>query len=161
MKKNGIFLALSAYTLWGLLPVYWKMVQIIPAYALVCHRVIWSLLFLLLILFFKRQLRQIFRQFRHVSNLYIMIITAVLLAGNWFIYIWAVNNEYLVEASLGYFINPLINVILGMLFLKEILRKWQWTAIGLAACGVFFLTFLYGSLPWIAYPWPCLSVYTD
>jgi chloramphenicol-sensitive protein RarD len=149
VKNKGAILAITAYTLWGVFPVYWKAVQTIPAYELVCHRIIWSLSFLLLIVLVKKDWRRIYSQYRIKKNILTVIITAILLAVNWLIYIWAVSADYLVEASLGYFINPLINVILGVIFLKEALRKWQWASIGIAACGVLFLTFMYGAFPWI------------
>jgi chloramphenicol-sensitive protein RarD len=151
VKNNGNLLAIAAYTIWGLSPVYWKAVQTVPAYELVCHRVIWSSLFLLFILMLKNEWQRIYRQYRIRRNIGTTALTATLLSANWLIYIWAVNAGHLVEASLGYFINPLINVMLGVIFLKEVLRKWQWTAIGLATCAVIFLTFKYGAFPWIAF----------
>ena len=151
MKVNrGILYGIGAYTMWGLLPVYWKALQQVPAIEILANRMLWSLLFVVALL----TLRQHWRWLRPaLSNRRILlryIATSTLLAINWLTYIWAVNAGYLIETSLGYFINPLINVLLGMLFLQERLRAGQFMALSLAAGGVGYLTFSYGAFPWIA-----------
>jgi chloramphenicol-sensitive protein RarD len=149
-KNNGTLLAIFAYALWGVLPFYWKTLQAVSAYELTMHRVVWSFLLLMAIITYKKAWQEFFAHFRDKKAGITVVATALLLAGNWLIYIWAVNAGYLVEASLGYFINPLINVLLGVIFLRERLRRWQWVAIGIAASGVLFLTLMYGVFPWIA-----------
>jgi chloramphenicol-sensitive protein RarD len=148
--NKGIFYAASAYALWGLLPIFWKALQDVPALEILAHRMVWALVVVLLLLTYQGHWRWLGTVFQHGHILLTFMTTALLLALNWFIYIWAVNAEYIVEASLGYFINPLVNVLLGVLFLKERLRFWQGVAIVVALCGVLYLTFNYGALPWIA-----------
>lgn len=148
--KNGTLAALSAYVLWGLLPVYWKTIEHVPAQEILSHRVIWSLAVTLGLLTLRRQWSWLSRAIRKPAILLPFVGTAALLTLNWLIYIWANNNGHIVEVSLGYFINPLLNVLLGVVFLRERMRSWQWAAIGLASIGVTYLTFTYGRLPWIA-----------
>lgn len=146
----GYFYALLAYFMWGLFPVYWKQLETIPATQLIGHRIVWSFLFMLALLAVTGQwkrLRPLLRDWRVVRT---YALAGLLLAGNWLTYVWAVTHGYIVEASLGYFINPLFSVLLGLVVLHERLRPWQWTAIALAALGVGYLTVTYGRLPWIA-----------
>ncbi|HEY1012833.1 MAG TPA: EamA family transporter RarD [Herpetosiphonaceae bacterium] len=148
--KRGALYAAGAYVLWGLLPLYWKALQHVPALEILAHRMAWSLVFLVVLLAARRQwawLRTALRSPRIVAT---YATSALLLGLNWYIYIWAVNHGHIVEASLGYFINPLVNVVLGMLFLRERLRVGQGAAIALAAAGVIYLTIALGSAPWIA-----------
>lgn len=148
--NKGTLSGIGAYTLWGLLPVYWKLLDTIPAIEILAHRMVWSLVFLMGLLALRNQWSW-FRDFRQNFRSYLVhIASAFVLSLNWFTYIWAVNNGQIVEASLGYYINPLINVLLGVLFLKEELRTRQWLAIGFAFLGVIYLTIQYGSTPWIA-----------
>jgi len=147
--NKGILYAASAYTLWGVFPIYFKILQAVPALQIVAHRVIWSVIFLALVLFLRRD----FSNF--ISNidpgiLTVFAISGVLLSLNWLVYVWGVNAGRVVETSLGYFINPLVSVLLGVIFLRERLRAFQWVPVGLAAAGVAYLTLNYGSLPWIA-----------
>lgn len=145
----GIWYALGAYVLWGLFPIYWKWLHHVPAIQVIGHRIGWSLIFLLIIIFATNQWKKFCLTLtRRVLGIY--LIAGVLLSFNWLIYVWGVNSEHVVETSLGYFINPLFSVLLGMIFLKERLRPLQWLPIGLAAMGVIYLTWTYGSLPWIA-----------
>ena len=146
----GIIYAAAAYTLWGLLPVYWKLIQTVPAVEILCHRMVWSLLFLAAIIAGKRRWRWLLPVLTNWRQSFTFLFCASILAVNWFTYIWAVNSGYIVEASLGYFINPLISVLLGLIFLREKLRSGQWGAVGIAALGVVYLTMTYGSIPWIA-----------
>jgi chloramphenicol-sensitive protein RarD len=148
--RKGILYGIAAYTLWGLFPLYWRYLSAVPATEIMCHRVVWSFLFLGVILVRRNHLRSWAHKSRDSITIMYFLITACLLAVNWLIFIWAVNRNYIVEASLGYFINPLVNVLLGVVFLRERPHFWQWFAIGIAAAAVLFLTFGYGSFPWIA-----------
>jgi chloramphenicol-sensitive protein RarD len=143
-------LAVAAQVTWGLFPFYWKQIQDVPALQVIAHRILWSFVTLALIglwLGTGRKLRDSLRSGR-VLGLY--AIAAVLISANWFAYIWAVNNGLIVETSLGYFINPLVTVLLGVVFFGERLRAAQWLAVSCAAAGVAYLTLAHGSLPWIA-----------
>lgn len=148
--SKGMWYALSAYLLWGILPVYLKAVQTVPSAQILGHRIVWSVLLLGLIVSWQHQWKEIGNLFRSPRAMLILFIAACLLAVNWLTYIWGVTSGFVVETSLGYFINPLVSVLLGVVFLKERLRIWQWLPIGLAAAGVIFLTWSYGRLPWIA-----------
>jgi chloramphenicol-sensitive protein RarD len=148
--NGGLLSAIGAYTLWGILPIYWKSIQAVPPLEVVCHRTMWSFVFLLVLLLWRRRWEWLRQATRDRITLITFLVTASLLGLNWFVYIWAVNAGHIVDASLGYFINPLISVLLGMVFLGEQLRPWQWVAIGLAFGGVVFLTLGYGAFPWIA-----------
>ncbi|MCX7707558.1 MAG: EamA family transporter RarD [Anaerolineae bacterium] len=147
---RGTLAALSAYILWGLLPVYWKAVEHVPAQEILGHRIVWSLAVTLGLLALGRQWDWLKRAVRRRSILLPYLGSACLLGLNWFVYIWANNNGHIVETSLGYFINPLVNVLLGVVFLRERMRPWQWAAVGLAAFGVTYMAFGYGQFPWIA-----------
>ncbi|MCX6033709.1 MAG: EamA family transporter RarD [Chloroflexi bacterium] len=147
--NKGIWYALGAYVTWGLFPVYWKLLAGIPALQLLGHRIFWSFLLLFSIVLVARQGR-VFRAALNWRVLLIYSAAAVLIAINWLTYVWAVGAGFIVETSLGYFINPLLVVLLGVVFLRERLRPLQWLPIGLAAAGVLYLTFAYGSLPWVA-----------
>ena len=146
----GVMYASTAFLIWGLSPIYWKVLRNIPALEIIMHRVIWSFLFLIIILVFQRHLNELITALKNRRTYLILFPTTILLGFNWFIYIWAVNNEHILQASLGYFINPLINVLLGMVFLKERLRPLQAVSLVLAGIGVLYLTFHYGAFPWIA-----------
>jgi chloramphenicol-sensitive protein RarD len=148
--RRGTFSAIGAYALWGLLPVYWKAVQMVPALEILAHRVVWSFVIVTLLSFWGRRARGLAGAIKNPGALVTFLATAVILGVNWLTYIWAVNAGYLVDASLGYYINPLFNVLLGVVFLGERLRTWQWISIGIAAVGVAYLTLSYGSFPWIA-----------
>jgi chloramphenicol-sensitive protein RarD len=149
-KFGGLLAAAGAFILWGVLPAYWKLLQEVPAYEILCHRMSWSLLLTLALVFLAGR-RAVFRQaLRERKNLITFTATGLLLAVNWLLYIWAVNAGYIVETSLGYFINPLINVFFGMIFFRETMRPVQWFALLLAFLGVLYLTVYYGQFPWIA-----------
>jgi chloramphenicol-sensitive protein RarD len=148
--QKGIAYAASAFLCWGLFPLYFKLLQQVPPLELLLHRMVWCLVFLLVVLTSRRQWQwfgPILRQPRILAS---FALSATLLSANWFLYIWAINNDRIVEASLGYFINPLVNVMLGFLLLKEHLRPTQKLAVLLAALGVAWLTWQTGALPWIA-----------
>jgi chloramphenicol-sensitive protein RarD len=142
--------AALAYIMWGVFPVYFKALQSVPADEILVHRVLWSLALLLAVLAWRRQwswLGVVMRQPRVLAG---FAASALILSANWFIYIWAVNSGHVLDASLGYFINPLVNVTLGFVFLRERLRSGQWLAVALAACGVAWLTWQSGHPPWVA-----------
>lgn len=148
--KKGVIAGLGAYLIWGLFPIYWKWLQTVPALQILGHRMVWSLIFVVGVLVLQRDRAWLGAVLRQRKTLLVYTLAALLLSGNWFIYIWAVNAGYIVETSLGYFINPLVNVLLGVIFLKESLRRTQAGAAILAGLGVLYLTFDYGRLPWIA-----------
>lgn len=148
--KKGIFFAIAAYTLWGILPFYWKRLDHVPAYEILCHRMLWSLVFTTGLLSLRRRWQWVIHFRQHPRSLLFYLLSAAILATNWFIFIWAVNSGFILDASLGYFINPLVSVLLGVLFLKEHLRTGQILAVVIAAVGVLYLTFGYGKFPWIA-----------
>lgn len=148
--NKGIFYGVGAYLLWGLLPIFWKSLHDVPALEILSHRMVWSLAFVVVLLAVQGHWRWLVPVLKNGRVLLTFTISALLLSLNWFIYIWAVNAGYIVETSLGYFINPLVNVLLGTLFLKERLRAGQLAAIVVAVIGVLYLTLHYGSLPWIA-----------
>mgnify|MGYP006164542177 FL=1 len=148
-KLGGIFAA-SAYSLWGVAPLYFKQIDFIPATEILVHRIVWSFLLLLLVLLALKQGAKVLAILRQPKTLGWLLVSALLLGGNWGLFIWAVNNNHMLDASLGYYINPLLNVLLGMLFLGERLRKLQWAAVALASSGVLVQLITFGSLPWIA-----------
>jgi chloramphenicol-sensitive protein RarD len=148
MNNKGLIYGILAYTMWGVFPLFWHALNFVPASEILVHRIIWSLVFLVILLGVRRQWDWI-RQLRNRRTLMILILSACLLIVNWFVYIWAINAGFMIETSLGYFINPLVNVLLGTIFLHEKLRNGQWMAVGIAAMGVLYLTFGYGSFPWI------------
>jgi len=147
---SGTVTTISAFLLWGFFPIYWKILRHVPSTQILAHRVIWSLVLLVLLLFIQGRWRdtRIFAPF--YPNTLIFIITAFILGTNWLIYIWAINSGQIVESSLGYFINPLVNVFLGMALLRERIYRWQKLSLILALMGVLFLIFRYGRIPWIA-----------
>jgi chloramphenicol-sensitive protein RarD len=147
--KKGLWYAIGAYVLWGFFPIYWKGLEQVPALQLLDHRILWSFLFLIFIVFWLRQGREFRAAISSPRVLLIYAAAAILLAINWLTYVWAVNAGYIVETSLGYFINPLLSMMLGVVILRERLRPWQWLPVGLAAAGMVYLTVVYGSLPWI------------
>ena len=147
--RTGIISAALAFLCWGLFPIYFHAVREVPAMQILAHRMLWSLAFLLIVLALRRQWSWL-AQVRQPRIFWSFVASAVLLSANWLVYIWAVNNGHVIEASLGYFINPLVNIMFGYLLLKERLRRVQWAAIALAALGVAWLTWQSGSVPWIA-----------
>jgi chloramphenicol-sensitive protein RarD len=148
--NTGILYATLAFFCWGLFPLYFHALGEVKPIEILAHRMLWSLLFLSIVLTVRGQWRwlpEVLRKPRVVAS---FVASAVLLTANWFVYIWAVNNGHVIDASLGYFINPLVNVLLGLLVLKEKLRRGQWIAVAIAACGVAWLTWQAGQPPYIA-----------
>jgi chloramphenicol-sensitive protein RarD len=148
--NKGILYAAGAYIMWGFFPLYWKALHGVPALEILGHRMAWSLVFVLAVLAWQRKWAWVGPALRDKQTVLRFFATATLLSVNWFVYIWGVNSGHVVETSLGYFINPLVNVLLGTIFLRERPRPIQWAAIALAAGGVLYLTVSYGALPWIA-----------
>ena len=148
--NKGIWYGIAAYAMWGFFPIYWKLLHEVPALQVIGHRIGWSFILLLIYILATKQ----WNNFRSVSfnrkTLGIYAIAGVLLSINWLIYVWGVNAGFIVETSLGYFINPLLSVSFGVLFLREKLRPMQWVPVGIATIGVIYLTVTYGRLPWIA-----------
>lgn len=148
--RRGFLLGISAYLIWGLFPLYFKAIEQIPALEIIVHRILWSAVFgALLLLLWKHpdwwnELRN------NPRRLAVLTLSGTLIATNWLVYVWAVNNGRMLEASLGYYINPLINVLLGMVLLGERLRRLQWLAVGLAVLGVAQQLWQLGSLPWVS-----------
>lgn len=147
--RTGILSAALAFLCWGLFPLYFHAIGEIPALQILAHRMLWSLAFLLIVLGLRRQWSWL-HQVRQPRIFWSFVASALLLAANWLLYIWAVNNGHVIEASLGYFITPLVNIMFGFLLLKERLRPFQWGVIGLAALGVAWLTWQSGSVPWVS-----------
>ncbi|CAI2508632.1 EamA family transporter RarD [Serratia liquefaciens] len=145
--RQGIFFALAAYFIWGIAPAYFKLIQQVPADEILTHRVIWSFFFMLALITLGRNWSQVRAACHNRKRLFLLAVTALLIGGNWLLFIWAVNNHHMLEASLGYFINPLVNVLLGMLFLGERFRRMQWIAVVLAFAGVLIQLWQFGSLP--------------
>ncbi len=144
----GILIGLSSYILWGLLPLFWKLLDGLPAIEVLAHRMVWSLGFFLALITFRKSWK-VFRELKKAPDqLWRYALSATFISFNWFIYIYCVLNGHVVEASLGYFINPLVAVALGVILLKEKLQPIQLGAIVLAVCGVLYLTFVFGRLPW-------------
>ncbi|MDX7989038.1 EamA family transporter RarD [Xenorhabdus sp. 12] len=144
---KGILYAFGAYLIWGLAPIYFKQIQYVPPDEIVSHRVIWSVFFMVLLLTVTRHWRQVSSILKQPKKLLVLGITAFTIASNWLTYIWAVNNNHMLEASLGYFINPLVSVLFAMLFLGERFRLMQWVAVGLAVTGVLIQLWQFGSIP--------------
>ena len=149
-RGRGIWFAVGAYLAWGLMPFYWKALHDVPAPQLLAHRVVWSSLFLAVLILATRRLRDLLAALRRPGVLRSFSLAALLISANWLTYVWAVNAGHIVETSLGYFINPLLNVLLGVLILHEHLRPLQWAPLALAAAGVLWLAVAHGSPPWIA-----------
>jgi chloramphenicol-sensitive protein RarD len=152
---KGTWYAVGAYVIWGLFPIYWKWLQQVPALQLIGHRVVWSCVILLGIILISQQWSVFQSSARNRRVLAIYAVAGVLIGVNWVIYVWAVNSGFIVETSLGYFINPLVSILLGVFVLGERLRLGQWISIGMAAAGVLYLTLAYGSLPWISLTLAC------
>jgi len=148
--KRGIFYALFAYVFWGLHPIYWKLLKHVPSFEIVSHRVLWSFIFFSVIISVRAEWKGLINKIKSSKKKWILFVPALLIGSNWSMYIWAVNAGYIIETSLGYFISPLISVFLGIIFLKESLRKIQWLAVGTAVVGVLVMTIIYGQFPWIS-----------
>ncbi len=149
-SSKGLLAAVAAFTLWGLLPLYLKVLAPASPVEILCHRIVWSVIATLVLLFISNKAGRLFPLLKDRKVMLPVILTSILISGNWVVYIWAVSNDFIIEASLGYYINPLVNILLGLLFLQERLRRGQWLAVFFAFIGVCYLTFFYGQFPWIS-----------
>lgn len=147
---KGIYYALMAFTFWGLVPVYFKAIEHVQPLEVVAQRIVWSALFLALILLLSKRMVDVIRLLKTPSLLLGLFFSALVISINWLVFIWAVGQERIVETTLGYFINPLINIVFGFFVLSERLRPLQWFAVVLAAIGVVYQLLLFGQLPWVA-----------
>lgn len=147
---TGVFYGITAFGIWGLVPIYYKALGHVSSLEIVAHRVVWAMAALLILILVRRQGRLIFAELRDLRNLGFYLITTLLVGINWLIFIWAIHNDRLLESSLGYYINPLVSVVLGVFFLNERLNARQILAVSLATIGVINLIVKFGSFPWIA-----------
>lgn len=150
IDRRGVAAAISAYVMWGVFPLYWHLLREVPALQIIAHRVIWCGVFVVGYLLISEGLAW-WRKARAVPRLgWLLLASSVLISVNWGLYIWAVTHGHVVESSLGYFINPLVSVLLGVAILDERLNRMQWLAVAIAAVGVLWLAIVHGSPPWIA-----------
>lgn len=150
LARGGVVYGLAAYLWWGVIPVYFKQVAMVPALEVLAHRVIWSVALLACWIKLTGHWGQVGQAFRNRRTMVTLAGSTVLIAVNWLVFIWAVANDHIMQASLGYFMNPLINVALGFVFLGERLRRWQKISVALAGCGVGYLALSGEAFPWIA-----------
>jgi chloramphenicol-sensitive protein RarD len=149
-NKLGLLFGVSAYSLWGAFPLYWPLLEPASPLEIVSHRAVWTLVFCFIVLAATKALKSTLITLKRPTVAVKLFLSSLLISINWLVYIWATNNEHVVEASLGYYINPLIIIGFGVIFLKEKMRPLQWAAVSIATLGVLVLTFDYGRLPWIA-----------
>ena len=149
-SKTGLIFGVSAYVLWGLFPLYWPLLEPAGAFEIVGHRAVWSLVFCVIALTLTKAIKPAIATMKRPRVFIKLFAATALISINWIVYIWATNNGHVVEASLGYYINPIIIIAIGVLLLKEKMRKLQWVSVSIAAFGVLVLTIDYGRLPWIA-----------
>ncbi|RKP55069.1 EamA family transporter RarD [Cohnella endophytica] len=148
--RNGLINAILAYVMWGLLPLYWKLFDNVPAGEILSHRIAWSFVFVAALVAFQKRWGEMKQVLTNRAALLPLIVSSLLITANWLIFIWAVNNGHVIETSLGYYLTPLLNVLLGVLFLREKPNRGQWLAIALAGAGVLLVAVDYGSFPWIS-----------
>ncbi len=153
MSKNklGLLFGVSAYVLWGAFPLYWPLLEPATALEIVSHRAVWTLVFCVIVLASTKALKAALVTFKRPKVAAKLFVTSILISINWLVYIWATNNGHVVEASLGYYITPLIMISFGVLLLKEKMRILQWSSVAIATIGVLVLTINYGRFPWIAF----------
>lgn len=149
-QKMGIIYAFITYITWGLLPIYWKAIIVVPPLQILAHRIVWSFVLVAVLLILKKQWGNARDILRDKSKMFGLVLSAVLVTSNWFIFIFAVNSNKVIETSLGYYINPLFTVLLGIIVLRERVDRWQIISLILAAIGVIILTLEYGKIPWIS-----------
>ncbi|NLS14782.1 EamA family transporter RarD [Vibrio sp. SM6] len=148
--RQGVLLAIAAYTMWGIAPIYFKTLENISAFEILSHRVIWSFVLLALLLQAGRHWSHVISVLKQPKRVGYLLVTSTVIGANWLLFIWAITNDHMLDASLGYYINPLINVLFGMMFLSERLRAMQWWAVLLAFCGVMVQLIVFGSVPVVA-----------
>lgn len=154
-SRHGVMFAIAAYTMWGIAPIYFKWLQQIPALEILGHRIVWSFVLVLALILMLGRFDRIKPVLMNRTYMLRLTLATFLLGGNWFLFIWAVNNNHILDASLGYYINPLLNVAIGMLFFSERMRKMQLLTILLAFTGVLIQIISFGSIPWIALTLAC------
>jgi chloramphenicol-sensitive protein RarD len=147
--NKGIGYGIAAYAIWGLFPLYWKAITDVPPFQIVAHRLVWSLVFLALVILLRKDWAGLLPALKG-RTLLVYTAAACILTVNWLVYVWAVNSGFVVETSLGYFINPLVSVLMGVVFLREKLSTGKLIPVLIATAGVLYLTISYGSLPWIS-----------
>ncbi|NHN33418.1 EamA family transporter RarD [Paenibacillus agricola] len=148
--KQGIIYAVFSYLTWGLLPLYWRIFTAMPAWEILAHRIVWSFVFVAILVTFAKQWKQLKGVVANRRSRIAVVLCSLLISLNWLLFIWAVNNHQVLETSLGYYMNPLISVLLAVVFLKERLSPGQWFSILLAGSGVLIMAIQYGHIPWIA-----------
>ena len=148
--KLGLLYGVGAYVLWGLFPLYWPLLQPATSFEIVSHRAVWTMVFCIVVLAVTHALKSTLATFKRPKVAARLFTTTILISINWLVYVWATNNGHVVEASLGYYINPLIIIAFGVILLKEKMRGLQWVAVSIATVGVVILTVDYGRLPWVA-----------
>ncbi|WP_088105556.1 EamA family transporter RarD [Halalkalibacter urbisdiaboli] len=154
-QQLGVIAAIAAYLIWGVLPLFWKLLDGVSSGEVLAHRMIWSLVFMLIVLYLMGRLKQVLEDIRvtfsNLKSAIAITLASVFISVNWFVFIYAVNHDKVVEASLGYYINPLVNVLLATIFLKERLSRWEVVSFFFALIGVLYMTIHYGSIPWAAF----------
>ena len=155
LDRRGLVAATGAFVLWGLMPLYWHLLKAVPSLQIIAHRIVWSTLLVVGWLLWRYGRGWLGETLQQPRAIWMLALSGTFIAFNWGLYIWAVNAGHVVETSLGYFINPLLNVVLGVALLGERLNRVQWISVAIAAAGVLWLTFNYGSFPWIAIALAC------
>ncbi|MCP4297650.1 MAG: EamA family transporter RarD [Proteobacteria bacterium] len=150
MQKIGVIYAAAAFFTWGFLPIYWKVLGFLTPLEVLFHRMIWSLVFALLLLQLQGRIPEVIKALKDRRTVLLLTICAIIISTNWFIYIWAIGENRIVETSLGYYINPLINVLLGVIFFHEKLNRLEQISVLLATVGVGYFVVNFGSIPWIS-----------
>jgi chloramphenicol-sensitive protein RarD len=146
----GAFAALAAFSMWGFIPLYFKAVSHLPAFEILAHRIVWTVFFVGMLIIITGNLKNVHAVFANRKLLATLLLSSLLISLNWLVFIWAISHDMVLQSSLGYFINPLVNVALGLIFLKERLRLLQWVAVGLSVIGVGNLIIQHGTIPWVA-----------
>lgn len=149
-QQIGIIYAFSAYFMWGFVPLYFKFLGFVPVYEILAHRIIWSVFFTALFICYLKDWPDVFKVCLDKKILLMLTLSAFFVTANWLVFIWSINNDQMLAASLGYFINPLVNVLLGFIFLNERLSRLRWIAVSIACLGVIVQAWQLGSLPWIS-----------
>lgn len=145
----GLIFGLTAFGIWALFPLYWREIEHVDAIEILAHRVLWTVPVCALVLFFRRKMLAALATFARPKQLLILVVTTVLISTNWGVYIWSVTHDHVLQASMGYFLNPLVNVLAGLTVFGERLRKGQWLAVALAAAGVLYAIAAAGIVPWV------------
>ncbi|MXQ53376.1 EamA family transporter RarD [Shimazuella alba] len=148
--RVGMWYATATFISWGILPIYWNSMKQVPSLQILAHRFVWSFIFVAILITLNKQWPLIKQVFSNLTTVFYIAGCAIFISANWFIYIWSVTNNHVIECSLGYYINPLISIAFGMIFFKERLNKWQTVSLCLASISVIILTIQYGQIPWIS-----------